>query len=209
MVKIEDLEKEILRKTVVRDRSEAIRKLKKARDQDSQDRDKNSILKRRIAMKDNSLPERYYLSIIKSLSRVFQAAVSYYHFDLSDFVIKFTQTHVFQNYDIDFTLYSQAPTYPIGKAIDELAEKNISFQKMSCNELEVIEYYEEAARWIGYVLMYWKVNENITEKDILKLNIDELIFGYEMLHTQSVSYALDAIKRDYMNCSMNNEVDYN
>ncbi len=162
------------------------------------DEDNNTTSLFKIVMKDNNLSDRYYTSIMKSLSRAFQSAISHYKLDLSDFIKKFIQTDIFKNYDNDFTLYTQAPTYPIGKAIDELAKKGLSFDEMDANMLEVKDYYEEAAGWIGYILMYWKIKEGITSKELSTLNVEELIIAYETLHTRSLSSALDIIKNEYI-----------
>lgn len=92
-----------------------------------------------------------------------------------------------------FTIFSQSKSY----IIEELKSKNKSISKMSKSEEKSILYYKEASYWLGFVFMTWKIVDKLPKSYLLKYNIKDLVYGYDVLHTTSVSYSIDMIKQNY------------
>ena len=88
-------------------------------------------------------PSRDEINIIRSFAKGTEAAVTYFHFDLADFIDKTLKTRVFSNYFEDYTIFSQAPTYTVEEIIDELKE---------CGKIEIQKekntIHSDVAYWV-------------------------------------------------------------
>lgn len=136
------------------------------------------------------------LNIIKSFSRMCEYAMDC-KYEIVSFFTNIVNTSLFQNYEKMFTIFSQSKSYILDKFIEELKSKNKSINKMSKLEEKNILYYKEASYWLGFVFMTWKIVDKLPKSYLLKYNIKDLVYGYDVLHTTSVSYSIDMIKQNY------------
>lgn len=141
----------------------------------------------------------YARGLCVSLGHAFESAVKDYHYHLIDFTKKALLTDTFEDYVIDGTVFSQGPHYIAGTFERELKEKGIEIEKYTKENESCIPYHTEAAFWLGYLLLYWKISCNVTGSYILQHDIEEMVWGYDTLHTQSVNYAIEFIEDEYKN----------
>ena len=138
------------------------------------------------------------LGVIKSFARTLEAAVEKYHYDLRDFIEKAVATKIYASYLQDFTLYIQEGSYIAARIVEELNADGISILPESEWQKQIPKTTKETAFWIGCVMMYWRFAEGTFPQDILKYDIGEIIDAYDVLHTQSLAYAIDFIKQEYV-----------
>lgn len=91
---------------------------------------------------------------------------------------------------IDFAVHlcSQAKSYILSE-----------FEKEYSNNLPSIDedspYYEDDLYWFGYIMAYWYFLDGTTGQEIVdKIDINNVLDNYEILHTISVQHAIDKIK---------------
>lgn len=136
------------------------------------------------------------LCICKSLARTFQYAVTS-EYDLRTFIEKTLRTEVFADFAEDYTLYPQSGSYIFARIKEELSRKNSSLFPAAEFQNRCKPFFEETAYWIGYLFQYWRFLENISPTEMTKYDIEEIIYSYDPLHTQSIKYAIDWIKQEY------------
>lgn len=141
-------------------------------------------------------------AICKSLGRACQRALWTHHYDPKDFFPKLLNSVMFDNYEIDGTVYSQSPEYILDELVEELENKGESIQKLDDSsyllEPDCIDSYSNDMYWMGYLFQYWKMSRDVTGEEILKYDIDLIFENADVLHTQSINYALDIIEEDYL-----------
>ncbi len=139
-----------------------------------------------------SLPA-YELSIVRSFAGAIESACRDYHFDVCDFLQKVFYTDVFTDYEEEHCLYTQGSHCIAGKLLENMHElpKKIEDPVDAAADAPV-------AHWMGYLFMYWKLLERKTGHDFLKVDLERVYWSYEVLHTQSITYAIDMVKENAM-----------
>jgi len=82
-------------------------------------------------------------------------------YEIVDFFTKLLSSNYFQNFQEDFTIFSQSPSYMLHKFIEELKENNIKLKKMTKKQQEGIDYYKDASYWMSYIFLTWKIVDNL------------------------------------------------
>lgn len=135
--------------------------------------------------------------VMISFAHTLEAAVERYKYNLKDFIEKCISTDIFHDFLDDFTMYIQEGTYIAARITEELEAKDIHILLATDFEREIMLAVKEAAYWVGYLMVYWRYMEQIPPEEFLKYDFDEIIWSYEVLHTQGIEYAIDFIKREY------------
>lgn len=136
------------------------------------------------------------ISIVRAFSRMCEYAMES-KYEIVSFFKNLLNSDYFQNFDSDYTIFSQGSSYMLHKFIEEMDLKEIKIDKIPLEEEKNIIYYKEASYWMGYVFMTWKIVDKLPKGYLLKYNIKDLVYGYDVLHTTSVSYSIDMIKENY------------
>jgi len=134
---------------------------------------------------------------MKSFARTLVAAVDKYQYDLKDFIEKAVTTNIFADYLDDYTMYIQEGTYIAARISEELKRRGETICKASELQSQTPLATNETAYWIGYLMLYWRYMEQVTPTSFLKYNFEEIIWAFDVLHTQSVEYAIEIIKEEY------------
>lgn len=140
----------------------------------------------------------YERGLCVSLGHAFESAVRDYQYNLVDFAKKALSTDTFEDYLIDGTVFSQGSHYIAGTFETELKEKGIAIEKYTDENQDYIPYHTEAAFWLGYLFLAWKIGCDVSGEYILRYDIEEMVWGYETLHTQSIQYAIEFIEDEYL-----------
>lgn len=133
----------------------------------------------------------FELALCQKMGKIFTLAVSEYHLNKDDFIENFLKSNTFSNIcDGDCTLISQGRYYILNKFLDEITLKQ---EQDGTNE-----YDEDAMFWLGYLIMYWCISENISGALILSnYNLKKIYEYYDILHSLKVSVAIDDIKKNF------------
>jgi hypothetical protein len=140
-------------------------------------------------------PDIEQRGIIKSYAHAVEDAAKSYNCDIVDFIEKSFLTDIFANYTEDFTVFGQSPRAIAGKILDELKKKHISVAPIKDPKFAPCD--ATTGFWMGYVVMQWVFQEGITGKELFTYDFEEVYWAYDVLHTQSVNYAIDFIKKEY------------
>ena len=149
----------------------------------------------RVAQLNAELSERERLGIVRSFAHAAEWAVKKYKKDPVDFLYKVLDTEIFANYPEDYTLYGQSSSCIAGRMLEEMEAKGVSVKDIENPEYIVLD--TDAAFWMGYVVMSWVFSEGVTGEDLKEYDFDAFYWGYDVLHTQSVKYAIDVVKEEY------------
>lgn len=90
---------------------------------------------------------------------------------------------------------AQWALYQIDSLVIELEEKGLKL-KVSDKQFPAEMY------WIGYTLTYWGFSEGINGKQLDSIDITWMINQYDVLHTTSTEYTIEAIK-EYFSLEQN------
>lgn len=93
-------------------------------------------------------------------------------------------TRIFEENPIDL---AQWAPYQLDSLLIELGEQGRQLTKTD-------KHFPEEMYWIGYVLTYWGFRDKLSGKELNQCDIVWMINQYDILHTTSVEYAIDAIK---------------
>lgn len=148
-------------------------------------------------MNEYNQPDDIERLIMRTFANAVQTAVLQYQFSLQDFLEKAVTTEIFEYYLDDYSLYSQSSSCIVGKIQEELKRADINIKTADEKEQKHNLFYADAGYWLGYMLIYWKIADKVTAKELSEYDFSEIIWSYDVLHTQSVSYALRQIKEEY------------
>lgn len=139
--------------------------------------------------------DRDNLEIVRAFSRMCEYAMEEY--EIVSFFKNLVDSDYFQKFDSLYTVFSQSKHYMLTIFKEEMDSKGIELVKINEEEKKFIPYYEEAAFWMGFVFLTWRIVDNLPKGYLLNYDIDRLVYGYETLHTTSVSVSIDKIKEDF------------
>ena len=134
--------------------------------------------------------------IIRKFARACECSVYYFKVYPLDFIKVVLNDDIFDNFFNRLDIFSQSDIYVV-RSFLESNQGNIPFECDVDFLDEDIEYFRKVAHWTGYLLMSWKRMKNINGKGILKYDLERIILSYPVLHTQSIDYAIDFIKKEY------------
>lgn len=143
--------------------------------------------------RDNSFEIDF--GIVRSFAHAVEWAVKKYKKDPADFLYKTLDTKIFASYTDDCSLYGQSSSCIAGKILEELEKAGITVKNVA--DEEYISYDIDAGYWMGYVVMYWVFWEHITGAELKQYDFSEFYWGYDVLHTQDVKYAIRIVKEEY------------
>ncbi len=133
------------------------------------------------------LVKREDIGIIRAFAGGTRSAYEDYRLDTEDFLYQCSKTPMFWNFENEYCVYTQGDHCIAGKLIDEIekiSNRPIKKADFSIGDIDV-------ARWMGYTLMYWKIQNEVKEGKISPEIINAMYIGYETLHTQSMNYAIE------------------
>lgn len=117
-----------------------------------------------------------------------------------DFAHKILSAKICDEYYEDMTIFCQSPMFIFEVLENEqltqeqLPIKTIDYEKEGID----IDYMVETGMWFGWLILSWKVKDEISGQYILdNYNIDAIIQDYDYLHTLSISAAVYIIKDEY------------
>ncbi len=140
--------------------------------------------------------DRDSLNIAGAFARMCEYATGEY--EIVSFFKNLVNSDYFQKFDSMYIVFSQSVNYMFTIFKEEMDNKGIELLKISEDEKKNIPYYKEAAHWMGYVFLIWRIVDDLPKGYLLNYDINRLVYGYETLHTTSVSVSIDMIKEDFM-----------
>lgn len=133
--------------------------------------------------------EFFNLMLAEKIGKVLAMAVTEKKYNRYELVKKWLLSKTYAD-TIDFAVHlcSQAKSYILSE-----------FEKEYSNNLPSIDedspYYEDDLYWFGYIMAYWYFLDGTTGQEIVdKIDINNVLDNYEILHTISVQHAIDKIK---------------
>lgn len=115
-------------------------------------------------------------------------------YEFSSFIESFFQSELVERFYEDYTLFSQGHKYILALYNEEMKSKGFTILKVKDIEHEHVS----PAFWIGYLFATWYYYDGTTGVEILsQYDFSAIYKSYDMLHTQSVSYAIDWIKKEF------------
>lgn len=194
-------EKWRIRQSASLERADALKKLKEAKRYYVQIKEAE-IRGKEISMGQEEARKKFKSTyeqrgVMISFAHTLEAAVERDQYNLKDFIMQCIRTDIFHDFLEDFTMYIQEGTYIAARISKELEAKGIHILPATDFEREAMLAIKEAAYWVGYLMTYWRYMESIPPEEFLKYDFDEIIWSYEVLHTQEIEYAVDFIKREY------------
>ena len=136
------------------------------------------------------------ITIVRAFAGALQSIHTDYRLDMCDFLSKAFSTESFNRFEQDHTLFSQGWHCIAGKMLEEIKTKGESVKPIE--DIKYLYGDEPVAYWLGYVIMYWKIKEEITDGQFFsEFSLSDIYWAYDILHTQSVDYAIDYIKEEY------------
>ena len=143
-------------------------------------------------MKDNV--DLFFENSIKNkLGSVIENAI-YEKYEFNSFIFNFFNSDLMARFYDDCTIFSQGNKYILALYNEEMNSKGYPIFKVKDIEYEHIA----PAFWIGYLFAEWYYKEGTTGAEILdRYDFNSIYNSYDMLHTQTVSYAIDWIKNEY------------
>ncbi len=136
------------------------------------------------------------ITIVRAFAGAVQSIHSDYHLDMCDFLGKVFNTVSFGRFEEDHTLFSQGAHCIAGRLLDEIKAGGLTVNAI--DDLTYLHGDEPVAYWMGYVFMYWKIKEHITNGHLFAAySLSDIYWAYDILHTQSIDYAIDYIKSEY------------
>lgn len=118
----------------------------------------------------------------------------YEKYEFRSFIINFFHSDLMKRFYEDCTVFSQGHKYILALYKEEMNEKGISVSY----EDEIRHEMAAPAFWIGYLFAAWYYMEGITGNEILEMyDFDDIYDSYDMLHTQSIPYAVNWIKNEF------------
>lgn len=133
--------------------------------------------------------EFFNLMLAEKIGKVLAMAVAEKKYNRYELIKKWLLSKTYAD-TIDFAVHlcSQAKSYILSE-----------FEKEYSNNLPSIDedspYYEDDLYWFGYIMAYWYFLDGTTGQEIVdKIDINNVLDNYEILHTISVQHAIDKIK---------------
>lgn len=133
----------------------------------------------------------FQLKATEKIGHICEYAVEEKRYAPLQFASLFFSSETFFNYiDWDVATVSQAKTYVLHLFEDELGTP---IQTQDDAPLYAPDMY-----WLGYLIAYWCFCDETTGKEIVKeYDLVQIFDDFEMLHTQSIHYAIDYCKENY------------
>ena len=95
------------------------------------------------------------------VGKTFQYAVEC-RYDFVPFINAFVSSDVFQYFERNMSIYSQSPYHILAAFDSEMMGKGMRMQHLEEEQTEQME----AAYWIGYLLMQWKLTDGISGAEL-------------------------------------------
>lgn len=134
----------------------------------------------------------FNLKLSEKVGNIFEYAVTKQGVDFYTFTNYWVESDTFLALlEWDVTLVSQAPTYIYAKFLDEMQAAGKILKHSFCEE------FPECIHWVGYVLTYWCLRDDITWKELqTKCDISHIIENCFVYHTIGVNTAIDMIQEE-------------
>ncbi len=131
----------------------------------------------------------FNLMLAEKIGKVLAMAVSERKYNRYDLIKKWLLSKTYAD-TIDFAVHlcSQAKGYILTIFEEEYSDNLPSIDEDS-------PYYEDDLYWFGYTMAYWYFLDRTTGQEIVdKIDINNVLDNYEILHTLDVKHAIDKIK---------------
>lgn len=131
----------------------------------------------------------FNLMLAEKIGKVLAMAVSEKKYNRYELIKKWLLSKTYAD-TIDFAVHlcSQAKSYILSEFEKECADNLPSIDEDS-------PYYEDDLYWFGYITAYWYFIDGTTGQDIVnKIDINNVLDNYEILHSLGVKHAIDKIK---------------